>query len=192
MTKEKHTEITIHLDDIHDLFKTPAADAFSKKASFDSGIELIRSELISQSWRSEARRKITIFLPKESIEPDLAGKTTEALKRYCQFKIQQNKQVMIPLRRDALRALLIGILFLLGGLYLSQYLDKLIVSPSFISSLLSYGLNIAFWVILWRPVDFFLFDLWPSWREDRIYKHIMNMEISVAEEQYPFSSSQAR
>ena len=95
---------------------------------------------------------------------------------------------MIPLRRDALRALLIGILFLLGGLYLSQVLNTLL-GFSFLSSLLTYGFDIAFWVVLWRPVDFFLFDLWPYRREDRMYKHIMQMEISVAEEPYPFSSS---
>ena len=88
---------------------------------------------------------------------------------------------MIPLRRDALRALLIGILFLLGGLYFSQLLNKLL-GFSFIGSLLSYGFDIAFWVVLWRPVDFFLFDLWPYRREDRMYKQIMQMEISVAEE----------
>lgn len=190
MTRETSSEITLHLDDIHDLFIASAADHFLKKANFDSGIELIKSELKFQSWRSEAKRKIRIFLPKESIEPDLAGKTTEALKRYCQFQIRQNKQTMIPLRRHALRALVIGILFLLGGLYLSQLLNASIVSPSFINTLLTYGLDIAFWVILWRPVDFFLFDLWPYWSEDRMYKHIMQMEISVTEEPYPFSSSQ--
>jgi hypothetical protein len=182
MTREKYFEITLHLNDIHDLFTAPAVDHYSNKANFDSGIELIKSELKSQSWRSEARGKIRIFLPKENIEPDLAGKTTEALKRYCQFKIWQNKQTMIPLRRDALRALLIGILFLLGGLYFSQVLNTLL-GFSFISSLLTYGFDIAFWVVLWRPVDFFLFDLWPYRREDRMYKHIMHMEISVAEEQ---------
>src|SRR5215472_12918334 len=101
MTRETSSEITLHLDDIHDLFTAPAIDPFSK-ANFDSGIELLKSELTSHSWRSEARGKIRIFLPKQSIEPDLAGKTTEALKRYYQFKIWQNKQTMIPLRRDAL------------------------------------------------------------------------------------------
>ena len=190
MTRETSSEIPLHLDDIHDLFTAPALDPFSHKATFDSGIEFIKSELAAHSWRSEATGKIRIFLPKESIEPDLAGKTTEALKRYCQFKIWQNKQTMIPLRRDALRALLIGILFLLGGLYFSQVLNTLL-GFSFISSLLTYGFDIAFWVVLWRPVDFFLFDLWPYRREDRMYKHIMQMEISVAEEPYPFSSSQA-
>jgi hypothetical protein len=167
------------------LFIAPEVDPFSKKGSFESGIELIRSEFKFKLWGPGTRIRTTIFLPKESIEPDLAGKIREALKRYCQFKIQKNKQAMVTLQRDALRALLIGILFLLSGLYFSPFLEKLAVSPPFISTLFSDGFDIAFWVILWRPVDFFLFDLWPFWREDRIYKHMMKMEIIVAEEQYP-------
>ncbi len=89
---------------------------------------------------------------------------------------------MAVFRREALTALLIGILFLVSGLFLSQYLERVTLSPPFLSAFLSDGFNIAFWVILWRPVDFFLFELWPFWRENRIYKNIMHMEIIVSEE----------
>jgi hypothetical protein len=58
-------------------------------------------------------------------------------------------------------ALLLGILFLIGGLLLSQFLDKVTAWPSFLSALFSDGFVIAFWVILWRQIDFFLFELWP-------------------------------
>lgn len=182
MTREKYSEITIHLDNIHDLFTQPAEDPFSKKANFLSGIELIKSELTSTLWGREARMRTTIFLPKGSIEPDLVGKTTDALQRYCQFKVQQNKRTMVALRRQAFIALLLGILFLVSGLFLSQFLEKVTFLPPFLSTLFSDGFVIAFWVILWRPVDFFLFELWSYWREDRIYKHMMMMEINVVEE----------
>ena len=83
-------------------------------------------------------------------------------------------------------ALLLGILFLSSGLLLSQFLDKVIALPSLLSALFSDGFVIAFWVILWRPVDFFLFEIWPFWREDRVYKLMMTMEIEVAEEPVSF------
>ena len=82
-------------------------------------------------------------------------------------------------------ALLLGTLFLVSGLFLSQFLERVTFLPTFLSTLFSDGFVIAFWVILWRPVDFFLFELWPYWREDRIYKHMMTMEIDVAEEPVP-------
>jgi hypothetical protein len=182
MTREKYNEITMHLDNVHDLFTTPAGDPFSAKANFVSGIELIKSELKSRSWGLEERTRTTIFLPKESIEPNLAEKTKDALQRYCQFKVRQNKHATAELRQAALMALLVGVLFLVGRLYLSPFLERVASLPPFLSAFISNGFDIAFWVILWRPVDFFLFELWPSWREDRIYKNIMKMEIMVSEE----------
>lgn len=182
MTREKYDEIMIHLNNIHDLFTAPVEDPFSEKASFVSGIELIKSDLKSRSLWLRARTRTTIFLPKECIEPNLADKTKGALKRYCQFKIRQSRYTMAALRRGALQALLIGILFLLSGLYLSQFLVRVAFVSPFLTTLFGDGFDIAFWVILWRPVDFFLFDLWPYWREGRMYKHIMEMEIIIAEE----------
>ena len=182
MMRENCSEIAIHLSNIHDLFTHPAEDPFSNKASFVSGVELMKDELSSAPRRQAGRLWTTIFLPKESIEPDLVDKITEALQRYCQFKIRQNEVAMAVFRRGALTALLIGILFLVSGLSLSQLLEKGTFLPPFLSTFLSDGFNIAFWVILWRPIDFFLFELWPFWREKRIYKNIMQMEIRIAEE----------
>ena len=183
MTREKYSEIVLHLDSIHDLFTHPAEDPFSKKANFVSGIEFIKTHLKSRPLLFRARTKTIIFLPKERIEPNLASVTHDALKRYCQFRIQQNRFALVTLRRDAFQALLIGVLFLLSGLYLSSqsFLQVAFVYP-FLRTLFSDGFDIAFWVILWRPVDFFLFELWPYRRESQIYKYIMGMEIVVAEE----------
>ncbi len=182
MMGKKCSEIAIHLENIHDLFIRPVEDPFSNKAHFVSGIDLMKSGLTSASLLREEKVKATIFLPKESIEPDLVGKITAALQRYCQFKVRQNEHELAVFRREALTALLIGILFLVSGLSLSQVLERETFFPPFLNAFLSDGFNIAFWVILWRPVDFFLFELWPFWREDRIYKRIMQMEVVVAEE----------
>lgn len=178
MTREKHYEITIHLDDIHDLFTTPTGDPFSPKVRFVSGIEFIKSKFKPQLLKRGAKTQTTIFLPPESIEPDLARKTSDALARYCRFKIRQNKNTITALQWDAFKSLLIGILFLVGGRLL---LVETVFLPEFLSTLLSYGFDIAFWVLLWRPVDFFLFDLPAYRREGKIYQHIMEMTIIVAE-----------
>ena len=89
---------------------------------------------------------------------------------------------MTASRRQALVALVLGILFLISGLFVSQFLGRFTFVPPFLNALFSDGFVIAFWVILWRPIDFFLFDLWPYWREDRIYTRLMRMEITIVEE----------
>lgn len=182
MAREGDAEIIIHLDNIHDLFVRPIEDPFSRKANFLSGVEMIRRELTAPLWRRKARARTTIFLPEASTEPDLTSKTREAMRRYCQFKLEQNRYAMVTLRRQALVALLLGILFLAVGASLSPYLERITIWPPYLSTIFGDGFVIAFWVILWRPVDFFLFDLWPFWREDRLYKRIMAMEINIAPE----------
>jgi hypothetical protein len=182
MVREKKTEVMIHLNNIQDMFAQPVIDPFSEKAPWISGIEFIRNELTSPAWRLETIESVMIFLPKGRIEPGIAQKITAALHRFCQFKIQQNRRAMVALRRQALIALLLGLLFLICGLLLSQLPMRETLLPPVLNALFSDGFVIAFWVILWRPVDFFLFELWPFWREDRIYKRIMTMKITVAEE----------
>ncbi len=179
MSREKFYEIVIHLDDIHDLFTTPTGDPFSEKVRFVPGIEFIVSEFKPQLLKRNARTRTTIFLPAANIEPGLADKTREALTRYSQFKIQQNKNLIAALLRDALKSLFVGILMLASGLFLVEETTFL---PHFLSALLSYGLDIAFWVLLWRPVDFFLFDLSTYRREGKIYQSLIEMEIVVCRE----------
>jgi len=110
MTREKHYEIRIYLDNIHDLFTTPTDDPFSEKVRFVSGIEFIKSEFRPQLLRRGVRTRTTILLPRENLEPDLVNKTKAALARYCQFKIQQNRNAITVLRWDALKSLLVGII----------------------------------------------------------------------------------
>lgn len=185
MTREKYFEITLHLDTIRDLFIQPVEDPFSTKANFMPGIEFIKGELPSTNWGRRTRIRTTIVLPKGKIEPDLMEKTIDAVRRYCHFKLQQNKRAMVALRRQALTTLLLGTLFLVSGLFISQFLGRFTFVPSFLSTLFSDGFVIAFWVILWRPIDFFLFDMWPYWREDRIYTCLMTMQINMTEEPVP-------
>jgi hypothetical protein len=62
MTKEKHTEVTIHLNNIHDLFVQPVIDPFSQKAPGISGIEFIKSELASTAWgHRQSRGPLSFF-----------------------------------------------------------------------------------------------------------------------------------
>jgi hypothetical protein len=182
MTCKQDYEITVHLDNIRDLFAAPAEDPFSENVRFVSGVEFIKSELKPEMWKREARTRTTIFLPKAAIEYDLAAKIKEALNRYCQFKVRQNKKTIVALRRDALKALFLGILFLASGDFLSTLLAGTTFLPRLFDTLLTDGFNIAFWVMLWRPVDFFLFDLSAYGRENKMYKCMMEMDIIVSEE----------
>ncbi|GCE20304.1 hypothetical protein [Dictyobacter kobayashii] len=180
MAREKVDEITLHLNSIHELFTVPQPDPFVENVHFMPAIEIIKSKCELPGFLKHTRTRVTIFLPAPHIEPNLEQKTHEAIHRYCTFQIWQTNNSVAILKQDALRALIIGILFLAGGLFL---LNNVNVLPAFLSTFLSDGFNVAFWVILWRPVDFFLFDLSAFWREGRVYKQIMRAEFVIRPEE---------
>lgn len=179
---EKVDEITLHLNSIHDLFTVPQPDPFDDAVRFVPAIELVKSRCSLPGLWHRRRTRVVIFLPARNIEADLERKTQAALLRYCTSEIWQNRNSVGVLKQDALRALIIGILFLASGLFLLSNVNAL---PAVLGTFLSDGFNVAFWVILWRPVDFFLFDLSAYWREDRVYKQIMKAEIVIRPEEQP-------
>ncbi|GCE27831.1 hypothetical protein KDA_33150 [Dictyobacter alpinus] len=176
MAELKVHDIVVHLNDIHELFVLPQQDPFSAQVRFLSGIDVIKSQVKPQMLRQADRTRIVIVLPAKCNEADLVGKIKSALRRYCEFKIWQNHEASTTLKQDSLRALVVGTLFMGIGLFLLSYLEVL---PVFLSTFLNDGFNVAFWVILWRPVDFLLFDLTTTLRENRIYKHIAQMDVVV-------------
>lgn len=179
---EKIKEISIHLNDVHDLFVVPSGDPFSEHILFAPGIEFIKAKIKPGDFKRSTMVRTTIFLPRENIEPDLLRKTKAALYRYCQFQLQQNTATMKVLRGQAFKALIAGFLFLTLRLLFSHLFAGLTFIPDLINTLLSDGFDIAFWVILWRPVDFFLFDLPAHRKEDQIYQKILTMELVIAAE----------
>ena len=180
--KARSHEITVHLNDLSQLFTAPSGDPFLEEPSLVSGIELILDELTPYALGWGARTKTTIMLPKGSLDPSLANKTSAAVKRYCQFKIRQNQHALVALRWQGIKALQMGIIFLAGCLFLSAFLSGTALVPGFLGTLLSNGLEIAGWVSLWRPIEIFLYEWWPYWRENQLYTHMMNMLIVVKEE----------
>lgn len=176
-------EITVHLDDLSQLFTAPSGDPFSEEPYLVSGIEWILDELTPYALGWGATTKTTIVLPKGSFQTDLASKTSAAVKRYCQFKIRQNQHALVALRWQGFKALQMGIVFLAACLLLSAFLSGAAFLPGFLGTLFSNGLEIAGWVSLWRPIEIFLYEWWPFWLEDQLYKHIMNMRMFIVEEQ---------
>lgn len=180
MANEHYRDIVLHLNTLQELFVVPAPDPLSERIPFVTGIETIQTAMRSRPGRQPTRA--TIFLPRESIEPNTTERAHMAIGRFCRFKIQQNKNLMHTLTIQALKALLAGVVVLILGLLLTDLLQNTPLASSFLKTLFGDGFDIAFWVILWRPVDFFLFDLGTYRKDTRVYTQLMQMEIDIAPE----------
>jgi hypothetical protein len=182
LESEPYQEIVIHLENINELFTIPVPDPFSAHVRFVPGIESIQAEIKTGILRHGKRIRTTIFLPKNHMEPNMEIRTQEAIRRYCHFKTIQNHRNIATLRKEAFQALLIGILFLASGLFFPASIERALALPPFFSTLFSDGFTIAFWVILWRPIDFFLFDASAYWKSNFINKRLMEMQIIIKDQ----------
>jgi hypothetical protein len=185
MRKELFREITLHLDDIEDLFADPEPGS----DRFVSGMDYLYSEvrIHTRVLKQPDTYKVTIELPREKITEGLLERTRAKIKRYCQFKAEQSHKELIVLRHqgvDALRrSLVVAVICLvLGGIatVLSQSgihsaLQALFL---FIAAFLVLG---AGWVALWMPFEYFLYDGWPFQLDMRIYHQIADADLVIRE-----------
>jgi hypothetical protein len=183
MSKEQLHEVSLHLDDIQDLFTDPEPGS----DRFVSGIDSIYSEVRvhTRLLKRLDSYKVIIELPPEKITEDLLENTREKIKRYCQFKAGQSHQELIVLRHQGLDALrrsiwLALVCAVLGGIATA-------VSQSGVHSVLEAVLLfiVAFcvlgagWVAVWMPFEYFLYDGWPFQQQMRVYRQIAGAELVI-------------
>lgn len=180
MSKDLFHEITLHLDDIQYLFADPEPGS----EMFVSGMDYLYSDIKTFSRRENFR--ITIVLPQEKITEGPMDKTREKMKRYCQFKIEENEKELIALRHEGFNALRVGITALVVCLALAAALT--LAAKSGINNILAgllaivgQSFVIAGWVAMWQPAEILLYDWWPFRRDIRIYHQIADADIVIRE-----------
>jgi hypothetical protein len=178
----KHQDITLHLNDIRDLFVAPAIDPFSEhETAFmgQSGLERVVSKLIEVPAKHPVPR-IIVKLPKEKITPDLQTTVCKIINRYANTKILENEHRRKILRASGFRELWPGLVFLILCLIIATIIKSpLIPWSDSIKSILGEGFTIIGWVVLWHPVEFFLYGPSELRKENRTYKLLKRLAIEI-------------
>ncbi|HEY6408429.1 MAG TPA: hypothetical protein VIY29_13255 [Ktedonobacteraceae bacterium] len=181
MSKEQLHEVTLHLDDIQDLFADPEAGS----DRYVSGMDYLYSEVRVHTRHDKV--KVTIELPKAKITEGLLEKTREKIKRYCQFKAEQSHKELIVLRHQGVAALKRSIV--VGVICLVLAVISTLISQSGMNNILEALFIViatllvlsAGWVALWMPAEIFLYDGWPFQQDMRIYHQIANADLVIRE-----------
>ena len=180
MKNKKVYQTTLRLHDINHLFDEPNISPFSdyyQPYSFKTGMDYIVDELYSHPSAEEI--KLTVLLPAEQITPDLEAKTLKAVRKYSEAWAQNARQGQDIARYKGLRTLRVGILafLVLNGLALwfGSY-------ANFGIRLLSGGLLIGGWVLLWWPLDALAFGVWENRLEESAYKALKNVQLTISSE----------
>lgn len=177
MSAQKTYDITLRLNDIHHLFEKPDLSPFSDEYmmySYTAGIEFIANELYANpSYRAV---KATIVLPGDKVEPGLANRTQDAVKRYCQSRLKDIEHDIYATRWRGARALLFGFVALFAFIGASRLVYN---ENSLIPQIISEGLAVAGWVALWFPLEQLTFTVWQHRLDKRVYSLLMDMELAI-------------
>ena len=185
MSKEQLHEITLHLNDVQDLFADPEPGS----DRYVSGMDYLYSEvrIHTRVLKQPDTYKVTIELPREKITEGLLERTSAKIKRYCQFKAGQSHKELIVLRHQGLDALrrsfwIVVICIVLGTIatLLSQSGIHNVLQALFLF-IAAFCVLGAGWVALWMPFEYFLYDGWPFQQDMRVYNQIADADIVIRE-----------
>ncbi len=109
--------------------------------------------------------------------PDRASGVEQAVRNYFNNRLVTTRLHLRQLFRLGRWSLFIGMLFLvfclgLSGLLGRMYDGRFLETPRLV-------LDIAGWVMLWRPLEIFLYDWWPLAKDISLYKRLARVSVRV-------------
>ena len=101
----------------------------------------------------------------------------EAVHNYFAYRARLNRLEFGRLMKEGRQSLVIGLVFLLTCLAVSNALTGQSIGT--FPSLTRESLTIAGWVAMWRPMQIYLYDWWPLRRRGRVYEKLSRMRVEV-------------
>ena len=183
MSEVTTKNITLKLNDIAHLFVAPEFDPFSDQEADLLGqpaLVLVLRQLGPRTVSDGQPFCLTLQLPPDKVTPDLKARAAQALRRYCAARIADNEAQLRVLRWNGWRSLpsaiiALGVCLALSAFFLS---DMLTIFPG-LRQLLGQGFGIISWVVLWHPVEAFLYDPLPLRREIAVLRYVAMTDIVI-------------
>jgi hypothetical protein len=184
MRAEPARDLTVRLDDAHDLFADPDPDSDRAVSGIEELYRAVKVQTRVLVQRPNTYR-VTIELPRAEITDGLGATIRARIKRYCERQIEQSQQELRTLRHQGIDSLWTGVFVLVPCLILSVLCTWL--SQAGIHGLLQAALTVlaalfilsAGWVALWFPAEYFLYDTWPFQQDIRVYQQIAAAEVVI-------------
>ena len=164
--------IEIRLREARQLFHTLDPAPFRRK-----DLDPVAAQYIEEALREIGPSrpfKLVVHLPAAEAAGEDARLLPEAVGNYFRYRADQSRIELRRLLARGLMSLGVGIVFLALCLSLRA---SLALHPG--SSMIAEGLLIIGWVGLWRPVEIFLYDWWPIWRQRRRFDALARAQVAV-------------
>ncbi len=191
---KNHTtdDVLIRIDSLDQLFNGSTINPLSDKPAVILGeaglLHAIQQEL-SMGLREWHNKRLIIQLPSDQLTSDMQTKTINAVRQYARVKITENNALIRISRWRSLIGLILAIV--IAGILLAILLivtsTLLAAASDTVKGIFAGLITIFIWSTVWNPWDRLVYEWIEPWRENRILRSIMKMEIIVQEE--PVSQS---
>jgi hypothetical protein len=122
--------------------------------------------------------KIIVTLPRDACASPFAQHVPEAIHNYFTYRAGLMRQDLRELLRNGTRFLTIG-LVVLAACFIAIRALNLPENASPFQRLLEQSLLILGWVANWRPIEIFLYEWLPLYRQIRLYDRIAAADASL-------------
>lgn len=167
--------IELELRDLAQLFNSMDPSPFHERDLDPKAEEFITD------WANDYPRgtplELIVHLSQTPRDPALVAKVEPAIHGYFAERVQVTRRELRTLFSVGRASLLIGLAFLAACTVASRLLANLGDEPFY--RIGAFGLEIAGWVAMWRPIEIFLYDWWPILRQRRQYQRLARMPVSV-------------
>jgi uncharacterized YccA/Bax inhibitor family protein len=120
-------------------------------------------------------------LPPDQIKPDLQSQVINAVRRYAEAKIAQNNASIRISRWRSVIGLCLAILIAAALLTFLAIMTQTLLSSASdtVIGVVAGLVTIFIWSTVWNPWDRLVYEWIEPWRENRILRSLIQMEIVV-------------
>lgn len=166
--------IEIRLHNIQQLFNSLDPSPFLEK-DLDEDAEAYIVQSVSD-FSLKTPLKLVFYLPKQA-QDEVTQILPEAIHNYFDYKENNAARELRHTLRQGRASLIIGLLFLVLCISLSKIIT--IFSNGTVANILTEGLLIVGWVAMWRPLEICLYDWWPIYINQQVYKKLTSIKIDI-------------
>jgi hypothetical protein len=177
-------EMSIRIDSIDQLFNAPDLNPFSDKeidVLGEPALMRVVKRKLTHGMRNWKETRLVIKLPADQITPDLQVQTTQAIRRFCAAKIEDNDlQIHVSRFRGFVSLIIVfiaavilfSVLTILGSTVLANVGQT-------VQAVVAGFVCVLVWVFFWDPLESLVFEWVTPALQNRILRKLAMLEIII-------------
>ncbi|MCW2688312.1 MAG: hypothetical protein JWR37_3202 [Mycobacterium sp.] len=168
--------VEVYVQDLTQLFDSLDPSPFEEKTLHRNVHEYIVSA--SKELSAGAPAALVVYLAQPVGLPDEGRVLGDAIRVYFRRRAALMRQQLRERLRLGWITLIVGLTLLAASVVVGQYMARHLGDGP-LATVLRESLLIGGWVAMWRPMDFFLFELWMMRAELRVYERLGKIAVRI-------------